>query len=294
MKTHSFLILISETTVIPKTSVRAKMMKISKNIRFIAIGITLFGAIAPVVAQQVAPARGPDSQGRQQRGGNSMGMIVRMSTVQKELRLTQKQITVINELRPPQGQGGFGGPPPQGQGGQGGFGDRPPQGQGGQHGFEGPPPQSRDGQHGFEGPPPQGQGGQTMRENPLAKILDENQLHRLQQLSLQFDAPMSFLRPEVGKEMEFGEDQRQSILQIIQETMPRQMDGSRPGQGQNPGTQGPGQRPGQGQTVDWASMQAKKQAAFQRAFALLNGDQKSMWTKLTGKTFKDWEEPKRP
>lgn len=260
-------------------------MKLTMKARATATTLMLCAGIAVVVAQQQGGPGGPGGQGQMRRGpANSFAVLIRMSTVQKELQMTADQIQKVNALQPPQGGPGGQGQPPQGgppQGGpggqQGGFdggpGGPPPDGQPG-----GPPPQ------GFRdqgGPPPQGQGrGPGDRGahgpdgGPLAKILSAEQMARLKQLGLQFEAPMSFLQPDVAKQLGLDEDQRQQIDAIIREHM-------------RPPQQG-GQRP------DWKTMMANKASAFKEAFAKLNDNAQQAWTRLTGKPFSNWEEPKRP
>lgn len=254
-------------------------MKLSMKARSAAVAILLCTAIVPALAQQPG---GPGGEGRPPRGpGNALGQLVRMGTVQKELQLTQNQIQQINELRPPQGgPGGPGrgpdGPPPQGGPGGGGPGGPPNGGQGGFGGGPGGPPQ--DGQAGPGGPGgfaggavgQRGPGG--MQNNPLAKILTPDQMGRLKQLGLQFEAPMSFLQPDVSDALGLDDSARQSIDQIVRKHMVP---------------------PQQGQRPDWKTMMANKAAAFKEAYATLSGEAKQAWSKLTGKAFTNWEEPKR-
>ena len=112
-----------------------------------------------------------------------------------------------------------------------------------------------------------------MQDNPLAKILNQNQLDRLKQLGLQFEAPMSFLQPDVAQALDLGDDQRQQIDSIVRNHMAP---------------------PQQGQRMDWKTMMANKAAAFKEAYATLSESSKQAWSKLTGKSFTAWEEPKRP
>ena len=294
-------------------------MKASKSLKVKAIVAVMVLAITPVIAQQQwgpggqggpggPGGRGDMGQMRPGRAQGSLGMIIRMSSVQKELHLSPEQIKSINELRPmgqPGGQGGFGGPPPQGgQGQQGGFGGPPPQGgQGQQGGFGGPPPQGGQGQQGgFGGPPPQGgqgqqggfggppqQGGQRQqgqgdfKNSPLGRILDESQGRRLLQLGLQFDAPMSFGRPEVGEKLNFTEEQRQAVREIIDSIVPRPQEDPQGRQGQQ----------GQPPKIEWKTMQSKKAEGLAKVFQLLTAEQKSEWQNMTGKPFDQWEEPKQ-
>lgn len=93
----------------PNQSAREEQkMKLSIKARAATAFLLVCVAIVPVIAQQdkAAPADKGGGPGR------SLGLLVRMSTVQKELQLTSDQIEKINEMRPPQG-----GPPRGGQGG---------------------------------------------------------------------------------------------------------------------------------------------------------------------------------
>lgn len=141
------------------------------------------------------PGGGPGGRGGPgQMGGPRSGMmLLQMSTVQSELKLTAEQIEKINAFRPPQGGPGQG---PRNQGG-------PP---GGEPGNQRPP----------QGPPPEGRG-----DDPLASILSESQASRLKQLTLQFDAPMTMLDRNVAEQLELTQEQRESIHQAIQSNMPR-------------------------------------------------------------------------
>ena len=251
----------------------------------------------PPGGRQGGPGGGGPGMGRM----NSGMALIRMSTVQKELRLSNDQIAKINEMRGPGGPGGFGGG--QGQGGQrgqgqGGFGGgqgqggQRGQGQGGFGGGQGQGGQRGQGQGGFGGGQGQGgqrgqgQGGPGERPDPLAGILNESQMDRLNQLKLQFDAPMTIVDPRNSKELYLSEAQIEQIRGIIEKAMPRPERGPRGG-----GQQGPPQGPPQ---MDWKEQQAKKAAATRDALAVLNSDQRSKWSKLTGAQFANWEEPKRP
>ena len=194
----------------------------------LAVALALFGTFAVAEAQGQRGGRqgggqgGPGMQMGQRRQGGEM-FIIRMSTVQAELHLTQDQIAKIKNLRGPGGPGGPGGP----EGGQGG----PGRGPGGPGGPEG-----------GQGGPGRGPGG----PGPLADILNQAQMKRLHQLALQFDAPMTLLDRKVSQDLEITEAQRTAIDTVIRENMPR------PQQGQNPPTFAQMQ----------AGKNAAKQAAF--------------------------------
>ena len=252
-----------------------------KKATLLLMALTLVTANALAVVQN-PPGGGPGGPGgppphgpQQGRGGNLI-FIVRMPTVQTHLNLTQAQKNAIAALPPPPG-GGHGGPPggggqggpPPGGGGQGG----PPPGGGG-HG--GPPP----GGGGQGGPPPGGggqggppPGGGNEPPNPLAEILNQQQMNRLKQLGLQFDAPMTMLDPRNAGELHLTQPQRQSIHQAIQTHMPP---------------------PQPNQHFTFAQMQSRKLAAFNAAWAILTQEQKDSWDHKVGPKFTNWVEPPRP
>lgn len=284
-KTHNFLIAGCKNEFNEARDMHSgETMKQNKIFRIVTTSLATLALSAVVFAQAGPPQggpggqRGPGNQGPQagprqggpggpnqmQRRGPGAGMmLVRMSSVQKELEMTADQIKQVNEMRPmmggPGGQGGPGGPPPQGGGfgappggGQGQpprGGGQPPAGQGGppQGGGFGQPPQAGQGR---PGGPPQGggfgqrQGGpdQAMN-NPLDDILSQKQMKRLHQLELQFNAPMTLMQPELNREMKFSEDQRMEIDDIIKKAG---LGFRGPGQG-GPGFGGPGGPPQGGQ-----------------------------------------------
>ncbi|MBS1724840.1 MAG: hypothetical protein JSS66_18005 [Armatimonadetes bacterium] len=309
-------------------------MKLTQLVRAASIGLAMGAMVLPSLAQQGGPPAagpgGPGFQGPARRNGNSTFVLVRMGSVQKELKMTQDQIDQVNAMRPPMGPGGqrgqFGGPPPQGgQPGQDGFGGPPPgqPGQPGQGGQFGGPPPGQPGGGQFGGPPPEG----GPQGDPLAGILDGSQMKRLHQLQLQFDAPMTLLAQESAEKLDLSDEQRQDIDQIIRESGLRPPmrgqgqfggppQGGQPGQGgqfggpppqgRQPGQQG-GQPGGQfggppqggqpGQQVmrmDWKAMMAAKTSATKKAMAVLSESQRGTWAGMTGKAFDKWEEPKRP
>jgi hypothetical protein len=290
----------------------------SNNLIRLALAAVLAGSLAMSAFAQAGPggqggqggrppmAPGGPQGGMRQGPGRSLGLLIRMSSVQRELKLTQEQIQKINEMRPR--QGGPGQPPmPPGNPGQGGQGGRPPVPPGGQGGQEGP---------GGRRPGAPGNG-------PLAEILNETQMKRLQQLAIQFDAPMTLLDPRTGRQLNLSEQQREQISQIIRENglepprPPQPPMGGQGGEGRPPmppnGQGGPGAGPGgqgggrppmgqggapgrmpNGPQMNFAEMQAKKAKAFNAAWNVLTAEQKSKWNELTGARFTAWEEPKRP
>ncbi|HRF59211.1 MAG TPA: hypothetical protein PLH94_04770 [Fimbriimonadaceae bacterium] len=120
----------------------------------------------------------------------------------------------------------------------------------------------------------QGGGGGRPPQDPLKDLLNANQLSRVKQLALQFDAPMTLLDRRIAGELNLTEEQRQDIDEAIRENMPRPEPG--------------GDRP------TFAQMQAAKARAFTAAYAVLNGTQKTKWGELTGAAFTNWVEPPRP
>lgn len=242
--------------------------------------------------QQGGPGGGGGMRQRNQQSGPMY--IIKMSTVQAHLNLTQAQKDSIAALRPPQGgQGGPGGGGPGGPGGQGG-----PGGSGG-------------GQGGPQGGGPGGPGGNGgQRPNPLAEILNENQMNRLNQLALQFDAPMSIMDRKSAQELVLTAAQKQELDTIIKNAFPRPQGG--PGGGGQGGPGGPGGNGG-GQggpggsggngggqggprptPPTFAEMQAKKLAAFNLAWDVLTAVQKEKWNTMTGAKFTNWVEVPRP
>lgn len=257
-----------------------------------AMAVLSASALAQGGPGQGGPGGPPPMQSPGMRRMDSRLMLIQMKSVQQELKLTQDQLVAIQKIQPPMiGGGGPGGPPAPGQG-------RPPRGgQGGQGG----PPQGGFGPGG--GGPPQGGFDGPMPAGPLDEILSETQLHRLKQLQLQFDAPMSMLDPRSGETLKLSEAQRQKLDEIIQAAFPRRMGPPPPG---GPGQAGPGQRgpaqvgpgqggpgqPGQGQgpAMSWQERQAKKAAAYKQALGVLSESQRAAWKALTGAEFTKWEE----
>lgn len=131
-------------------------------------------------------------------------------------------------------------------------------------------------------------------------ILDKKQTDRLNQLAIQFDAPMTMVDPRNAGKLDLSDDQIQQIHEVIAEKMPRPQGGP----GGQPGQPGPGGQRGQGAQGggqpgmppqgNWKDMMAKKAEATKAVMAILTSDQKATWAKMTGKAFTAWEEPKRP
>lgn len=226
-----------------------------KKATSLLMALTLVTASAWAAIQNPPPGGGPSGpppNGPQQgRRGNNLMFIVRMPTVQVHLNLTQAQKDAISELPPPP-PGGPGGPPPGG--GQGGPGGPAPGG----------------GPGGPGGPPP---GGGQEPPSPLANILSQQQMNRLRQLGLQFDAPMTMLDPRHAGDLHLTPQQRQSINQAIHANNPP---------------------PQPGQHFTFAQMQARKLAAYNASWAILTPEQKGAWNQKVGVRFTNWVEPPRP
>ena len=122
----------------------------------------------------------------------------------------------------------------------------------------------------------QGQGGPggQQPQSPLAGILNQQQMNRLRQLGLQFDAPMTIVDQRMANELNLTQQQRQSIHQAIQANNP-------PPQPNQP-------RP------TFAQMQQRKTAAFNAAWGILTQEQKDSWNQKVGARFTNWVEPPHP
>jgi len=103
----------------------------------------------------------------------------------------------------------------------------------------------------------------------LSRILDAEQLERLNQLRLQREGVAAFARPEVAKQLGLS-DEQQSTIRSIQEA-------SRPQFGGGPGGFGP---------PDFARIEQQRQKARADILEVLTDDQKAKWTAMTGKEFK--------
>lgn len=235
-------------------------MKLRQALQTMALITVVMSLTATTFAQNPGggpPGGGGPGQGQRQMRNQGSGpmFVIRMSTVQTHLRLTQDQIEEINNLRGPGGPGGGPGGPGGGPGGPGGG----PGGPGGPGGGPGGPG---------------GSGGGQPPRNPLADILNEQQVKRLNELVLQWDAPMTMLDPRHGQALELTENQRQRIDQIIRENMPRP----------EPGTEPP----------TFQQMLQRKRTAKEAAMQVLTNEQRQTWNRLTGAAFTNWVEPPRP
>lgn len=204
------------------------------------VGLALMTLVGSAIAQQGGGNPPPPPP-----QGDPRIFVVKMSTVQEHLQLTAEQIQRINDLRPP-GPGGPGGGGPGG-GGPGGGG---PGGGGPGGGGNGQPPQ-----------------------DPLANILNQNQLKRLHQLTLQFNAPMSVMWRNVGPQLQLTEDQRHQIDEIIRTNVPP---------------------PNPQQPPNWNEMQQAKAHAWELVRAVFTQAQAQKWNQLAGPAFTNWVQPPPP
>ncbi len=233
-------------------------MKKTLILSLVAASLVLGTSMASLAQQQSGGprggGRGPEMGGPRggQRGAGGGMMLIQMTSVQKELKLSSAQLQAIKDLRPPQDGGG-----PRGEGpGRGG--------------------------PGAGGPGEPGKG-------PLDQILSTEQHNRLQQLVMQFNAPMSMLDRRVAEQLNLTDSQVQTIESLVQDLRP----GRGPGRG-GPGQGGPGQGGPGGDRPDWKTMQAKKAAAYDKAWSALSQAQQAKWGQIVGKAFTAWEEPTRP
>ena len=197
--------------------------------------------------------------------------------------------------------GGQGGPPPPGQNGQAG-----PPGQGGQGGGfgggqGGPPPPGQNGQAGppgqggqggppafGQGGPPQGggfgpgPGGMDMNrraEQILQAFLTETQMKRLKEIDIQLSAGRAVLDPNVGRQLDITDGQREQIRAIMQsqgEKMRSMFD----------------ENQGDPQAMQKA-MRASQKVLSEKLLGVLTGDQKHKLAAMGGKPFKATD-PDRP
>jgi hypothetical protein len=108
--------------------------------------------------------------------------------VQRELKLTDAQISQLREAFPP----------PQNQGGRGGFG-----GPGG-------------GRPGMGGPGGPNEEEMRQQEAKLKGILNARQFARFEQLSLQLQGPRALARPDLAQKLNLSEAQVQKIRELGQ------------------------------------------------------------------------------
>ena len=122
--------------------------------------------------------------------------------------------------------------------------------------------------------------GEELQQKAVAGILDQTQLKRFKELSLQQMGAMALLRPSVGKELGITEEQRTKLQDIQREQMRTML--QRGGQGGPGGWQmTPEER--QQRMQQFREAQAKTQEAM---LNVLTAQQKAKWTQMIGKPFK--------
>lgn len=159
---------------------------------------------------QQGPGAAPGGTWIGMRPGVRMGSyhLLRHPAVQVELRLTEQQKQLIEEVLP--------GPPGQGPG------------------------------TGRPGRGPAARPGGVDIDNALREILGEAQYRRWWQIELQLSGPQAFLRPELADQLQLTLQQRQQIMQIIRDNRPDFAPGG-PGAGLGQGGRGPSGPGGRGQ-----------------------------------------------
>lgn len=120
------------------------------------------------------------------------------------------------------------------------------------------------GNGGGNGQPPQ---------DPLAAILSQNQMKRLMQLTLQFNAPLCVMWRNVGEQLQLTPDQHREIDQIIRANIPP---------------------PNPQQPPNWNEMQQAKAHAWELVRAQFTQAQIEKWGQLAGPAFNNWVQPPPP
>ncbi|NLI01313.1 MAG: hypothetical protein GX446_17675 [Chthonomonadales bacterium] len=123
--------------------------------------------------------------------------------------------------------------------------------------------------------------GEELQDKAVAGILDQTQLKRYKELSLQRQGAMALMRPSVAKELGITEEQRQKMQQIQQDQMAQMRQMFQRGQGGGFQQMTPEERQQRMQQLREA--QEKAQAAM---LNVLNAQQKAKWAQMTGKPFK--------
>jgi len=242
------------------------------SMAILALGVAVHSQEPPA-----PPEGGPGMQqgrpmmGMRGPGGGGLGIVMR-AEVQKELKLSEDQVSKLKKLLGQRGQrpggrggdGGQGGPPPM-DGGQGG----PPPMDGGQGG---PPPMN--GGQGGRPPMGGGQGGpggradQAKLEKDIKAILTETQFARLKEIALQQEGPMALAKEDVAAKIGLSDEQKEKIQDILEsgrESMPRPEPGERP---------------------DFQAMESARKKIGDEVLAVLTTDQKAKWKAMLGKEFK--------
>ncbi len=195
--------------------------------------------------------RQPGQFGGRQGGMFGGPMLLLRQDVQKELNLSQTQITKVQELirslAPQGGQRQPGQPPDRERGGQG----------------------------------LRGQGGMqdAMRENQekmekgLKEILNTTQFNRYRELDLQFAGAQAVLRPDISKELGLNETQINRIREIQRQNREQMREQFQ---------QGGGQRDPQAMAQAREAYRKKLNDAI---LGVLTAAQKDKWQKMLGKPF---------
>lgn len=221
---------------------------------------TVFLGTTLALAQLPGPG-GQQGQGGQRQPGQIGGrqggmfgggpMLLLRQDVQKELNLSQTQITKVQELiRSLAPQGG------QRQPGQ-------------------PPDRER----GDQGQRRQGGMQDAMRENQekmekgLKEILNATQFNRYRELDLQFARAQAVLRPDISKELGLNETQINRIREILRQNMEQMREQFQ---------QGGGQRDPQAMAQ---AREANRKKLNDSVLGVLNASQKDKWQKMLGKPF---------
>ena len=113
-------------------------------------------------------------------------------------------------------------------------------------------------------------------DEKLAKILDEKQMARLNQLRMQRQGVMALGRPEVGKQLGLSEEQQGKIRDIAESARPQ--------------FGGPGGRNFQDMSDEerreaFTKMQEQREKAEADVLAVLTDEQKTKWNELKGEKF---------
>ena len=132
-------------------------------------------------------------------GGGGLLSLALMPEVQKELKLDEAQVDLVDGMRPQRGPGGFGGPRPGGGGQPGGGGGQP----GGPGNFN------------FEEFRKRMEQQRAEQDKQLAEILDAKQMARLKQLDLQRAGIRGIERKDVADGLKLTADQRKSVQDLL-------------------------------------------------------------------------------
>lgn len=182
------------------------------------------------------------------RGGGLQGLL-RMPEVQRELKLEQAQIDLLQDMRPLRPAG------PQGAGSD----------------FRTMSPEEREKQLAAM---------RQAEEKQIAEVLDAKQLTRLKQLALQQSGARALAQKEVGDKLKLSAEQRQKIeaaMQAERDAMHQAFEGARPG-----GAPAPGGDRRQG----FEKMQKLRASTETQLTAVLTSAQKTQFQQMQGAPFK--------